>query len=37
LDNIGYDGFATMELYTYPDAPDRAAAETYRFLEEYVY
>jgi len=32
LDNIGYDGFATMELYTYPDAPDRAAAETYRFL-----
>lgn len=36
LDDIGYDGFATMELYTYPDAPDQAAAEAHSFLEEYV-
>jgi len=37
LDDVGYDGFATMELYTYPDEPDRAAAEAYAFLEEYVH
>lgn len=36
LDDIGYDGFATMELYTYPDAPDRAAEEAHAFLEEYA-
>lgn len=36
LDDIGYDGFATMELYTYPDAPDEAAAEAYSALERYV-
>ncbi|SEV85916.1 sugar phosphate isomerase/epimerase family protein [Natrinema salifodinae] len=36
LDDIGYDGFATLELYTYPDEPDRAAREAYAELEEYV-
>jgi len=36
LDDIGYDGFATLELYTYPDAPDEAAAEAYEFLEPYL-
>jgi len=36
LDDIGYDGFATMELYTYPDAPDEAAAEAFEALEQYV-
>lgn len=32
LDDVGYDGFATLELYTYPDEPDRAAVEAYDFL-----
>ncbi|XVH33063.1 sugar phosphate isomerase/epimerase family protein (plasmid) [Haloferacaceae archaeon DSL9] len=36
LDDIGYDGFATMELYTYPEAPDRAAAASYDALEPYL-
>jgi len=36
LDEIGYDGFVTMELYTYPDEPDRAAAEAYEEIAEYV-
>lgn len=36
LEDIGYDGFATMELYTYPHAPDRAAAASYKALEQYV-
>ncbi|QLG47987.1 sugar phosphate isomerase/epimerase family protein [Natrinema halophilum] len=36
LDDIGYDGFATVELYTYPDEPDRAAREAYAELERYV-
>lgn len=36
LDDVGYDGFATLELYTYPDEPDRAAREAYQALEGYV-
>lgn len=36
LDDVGYDGFATLELYTYPDEPDRAAREAYEALAEYV-
>ncbi|ELY94255.1 xylose isomerase [Natrialba hulunbeirensis JCM 10989] len=36
LDDIGYDGFATLELYTYPDEPDRAAREAYDELSQYV-
>ncbi len=36
LDDIGYDGFATLELYTYPDAPDRAAARAYEALSPYT-
>lgn len=32
LDDVGYDGFATLELYTYPDEPDRAAAAAYEAL-----
>ncbi|MCU4927063.1 sugar phosphate isomerase/epimerase [Halobacteria archaeon AArc-dxtr1] len=36
LDEIDYDGFATMELYTYPDEPDRAAAAAYDALKKYV-
>ena len=35
LDDIGYDGFATLELYTYPDEPDRAAREAYEELTQY--
>lgn len=29
LDDIGYDGFVTLELYTYPNAPDDAARTAY--------
>lgn len=36
LDDIGYDGFATMELYTYPDAPDEAAATARDVLKQYT-
>jgi sugar phosphate isomerase/epimerase len=36
LDDIDYDGFATLELYTYPDEPDRAAAEAFEALAPYV-
>lgn len=36
LDDVGYDGFATLELYTYPDEPDRAAREAYDELSQYV-
>ena len=36
LDDIGYDGFATLELYTYPDAPDEAAERSYAALEGYT-
>lgn len=36
LDDVGYDGFATLELYTYPDEPDRAAERAHEVLERYV-
>jgi len=36
LDDVGYDGFTTLELYTYPDEPDRAAREAYEAFEGYV-
>lgn len=36
LDDIGYDGFATMELYTYPDTPDWAAEQSLRMLRRYA-
>ncbi|WP_435176818.1 sugar phosphate isomerase/epimerase family protein [Halorussus sp. AFM4] len=36
LDDVGYDGFVTMELYTYPDEPDRAAREAFEALAQYV-
>lgn len=35
LDDVGYDGFATLELYTYPDAPDEAARRAYEELSSY--
>lgn len=35
LDDIDYDGFATLELYTYPDRPDEAAQKAYEALSEY--
>ena len=35
LDDIGYDGFATLELYTHPDRPDEAAREAYEALSTY--
>lgn len=33
LADVGYDGFATLELYTYRDDPDGAAADAYRRLQ----
>ncbi|MGQ3413479.1 sugar phosphate isomerase/epimerase family protein [Natrinema sp. LN54] len=36
LADIGYDGFATLELYTYPDEPDRAARDAMAELERYL-
>ena len=36
LDDADYDGFATLELYTYPDQPDEAARQAYEELSEYV-
>lgn len=35
LDDVGYDGYATLELYTYPDAPDEAARRAYDALSPY--
>ena len=35
LDDIGYGGFATLELYTYPNRPDEAASEAYEALSRY--
>jgi len=32
LDEVGYAGAAAVELYTYKDEPDRAAAEAFRAL-----
>ncbi|WP_330632985.1 sugar phosphate isomerase/epimerase family protein [Halocatena halophila] len=36
LDDIDYTGHATLELYTYPDTPDRAARESLRVLSSFV-
>ena len=36
LEDVGYDGFVTLELYTYPDEPDRAARAAHEALERYV-
>jgi sugar phosphate isomerase/epimerase len=35
LDDVDYDGFATLELYTYPDEPDMAAREAHEALSSY--
>jgi sugar phosphate isomerase/epimerase len=36
FDDVGYDGFATLELYTYPDGPDHAATKAAEELRRYV-
>ncbi|RDI69512.1 sugar phosphate isomerase/epimerase family protein [Halopelagius longus] len=36
FDDIAYEGFATLELYTYPDKPDEAAKEAYEALSGHV-
>lgn len=36
FDDVGYDGYATLELYTYPDEPDTAASRSYEALEGYL-
>lgn len=35
LDDIDYSGFATLELYTYPDTPDDAARQAFEALAPY--
>jgi sugar phosphate isomerase/epimerase len=35
LDDVGYDGFVTLELYTYSHDPDRAADRAYEELAQY--
>ena len=36
LADVGYDGFVTLELYTYPDSPDVAAERSMAALERFV-
>jgi len=36
LDDVGYDGYATLELYTYPDRPDEAARRAHETLATHV-
>lgn len=36
LDDAGYGGWVTLELYTYPDQPDRAARDAMAELSAYV-
>lgn len=36
LDDIGYNGYATLELYTYPQKPDVAARKAYQNLNKYL-
>jgi sugar phosphate isomerase/epimerase len=36
LDDAGYDGWVTLELYTYPDEPDRAARDAMAALADYA-
>jgi sugar phosphate isomerase/epimerase len=33
FEDVGYDGFLTLELYTYPDRPDEAAERAFSALE----
>jgi sugar phosphate isomerase/epimerase len=35
LDEVGYQGAAAVELYTYKDEPDRAAREAHRYLARF--
>ncbi|MFD1685623.1 sugar phosphate isomerase/epimerase family protein [Halobellus litoreus] len=35
LDDVGYEGFVTLELYTYSHEPDRAAERAYEELAQY--
>ena len=34
FDDIGYDGFVTLELYTYPETPNEAACESIEYLSD---
>lgn len=36
LDSISYDGFVTVELYTYPDTPEQAAGKAFAFLRKLI-
>ncbi len=35
IDDIGYDGFVTVELYTYEHAAEAAALEAFRYLQDW--
>jgi len=36
MDNIGYDGFVTVELYPYQEDPIQAAKEAYNYLDKII-
>ena len=36
MDNIGYDGFVTVELYPYQENPIQAAKEAYDYLDKII-
>ncbi len=36
LETIPYDGFITIELYTYPETPDEAAKKAYNYINEII-
>lgn len=35
IEGIGYEGFVTVELYTYEDRPEEAAFDAYRYLDQW--
>ncbi len=36
FDDVGYEGFVTLELYTYPETPDKAARASIEYLNDYL-
>lgn len=36
IENIGYDGFVTVELYPYQENPIQAAKEAYNYLYKII-
>lgn len=36
FDDVGYDGFVTLELYTYPERPDEAVRKSMKHLRQFL-